>query len=83
MDDFPPNFASFFWKTIILDCLFIITNFFLLLVLERGDRKENEREGNINVSEKHRLVASCTHPNWGPNLQPFGLQDNAQPTDAH
>ena len=35
---------------------------------ERG--KEEERERNTDVREKHRLVASCVDPNWGPNLQP-------------
>ena len=48
-----------------------------------------ERERNIHVEEKHWLVASCMHPNWGlnPDLgmcphqqlnpQPFGVLDNA------
>ena len=31
--------------------------------------REGERERNIDVREKHQLVASHTHPNWGPNLQ--------------
>ena len=29
-----------------------------------------ERERNINVREKHQLVAFCRHPNQGPNPQP-------------
>ena len=41
---------------------FLFKAFIIYLFLERGGRK-GEREG-----EKHPLVASCTHPNWGPNL---------------
>ena len=32
---------------------------------ERG--REEERERNMDVREKHRSVASPTHPNWVPN----------------
>ena len=35
---------------------------------QRGGRRERDR--NIIVGEKHGLVASCMHPNWGWNLQP-------------
>ena len=31
--------------------------------------REEEREKNINVGEKHRSVASHRLPNWGPNPQ--------------
>ena len=31
------------------------------LFLERGEGREKERERNINVREKHQLVASCIH----------------------
>ena len=31
---------------------------------------ERERMKNIDVREKHRLGASCTRPNLGPNLPP-------------
>ena len=34
--------------------------------------KKGEEERNINVREKHRLVASCMHPDWESNLQHFG-----------
>ena len=37
-----------------------------MLILERGVG----RERNIDVREKHQLVASCTWPNRGPDLQP-------------
>ena len=34
---------------------------FLFLILERGEGRENERERNISVREKHLLVAFCIH----------------------
>ena len=43
---------------------------FPLLILEREEGREKERERNIDVREKHQLVAPCTHPDWGPNPQP-------------
>ena len=39
-------------------------------------------ERNINVREKHRLVASHMHPDQEWNPQPFGVQDDA-PTEPH
>ena len=63
----------------------------LLIFRERGRKGGRERERNMDVREIHRLAASGMHPDWGPNLQPgcvpdqesklqpFGLQDNAQP----
>ena len=51
-----------------------------------------ERERNIDVREKHRLVASCMCPggdwthnpgmgtDWDLSQQPFTLQDDAQLT---
>ena len=66
------------------------------MILERGGGRKRERERNIDVGEKHRykretsqLVASCMHPDQGPNSQhrhvpdresnvlPFSLWDNA------
>ena len=41
-----------------------------LLILERGERWERERERNIDVREEHWLLASCMCPNWGINPQP-------------
>ena len=53
-----------------------------LVILERGEGRKRERERNIDVKEKHRLVASCMRPDWEPNRQPFlGLRDNA-PTNG-
>ena len=37
---------------------------------ETERQRERERERNIDVREKHQLVASCKCPNWGSNLQP-------------
>ena len=63
-----------------------------LLILERGGGRKTGKERNINVREKHQLVASCHY--WGRtpqcrhvpdrllNLQPFGLPDDA-PTNCH
>ena len=49
---------------------------------KEGERKreresEKERERNISVWEKHSLVASHVCPDWGSNLQPFDVQDDA------
>ena len=41
-----------------------------LLILERGEERGIDRERNIDVKEKHQLVASCMHPNQGLNPQP-------------
>ena len=69
------------------DSSFLI--FYLFIFRERG------RERNIDVREKHQLVASrlpptrdlvCNpgmYPDWELNRQPFGLQDSAQPTELH
>ena len=61
---------------------------YIILFLERRERREKEREKHIN--------ASCMHPNYGPrdqtcnpgmcpnrqlNQQPFTFQDNAQPAE--
>ena len=43
------------------------------------DVRERERERNIDVREKHRLVAFHICPDWESNLQPSGVcpQDDA------
>ena len=46
---------------------------FTYLILERGERREEERERNIHVREKHLLVASCMCSNRGLNPQPRPL----------
>ena len=65
----------------------------LFIFREKG--REGERERNINVQEELRLVASCTPPTGdlarNPGMcpdqksdqQPFGLWDDAQPTEPH
>ena len=35
---------------------------------ERG--REGEREGEKHRCERDTLIGSCTHSDWGPNLQP-------------
>ena len=49
----------------------------MLLVLERKEGKEGEqereRERNIDVREKHPLVAPCTCSDWESNPQPIGV----------
>ena len=37
---------------------------FIILLLERGELSDKERERDISVREKHHLVAYCTHPDW-------------------
>ena len=44
--------------------------FFSFIDLKERGRREKERERNIDVREKHLLVASCIHPDQGVNLQP-------------
>ena len=75
--------------------LFFLYHYFLILTqqyvyefLEWEERRERHREREI-----HRLVVSCTCPNWGwnpqpryvpdqgSNLQPFGVWDDA-PTNS-
>ena len=63
----------------------------IYLFLERGERREKERERNINVQEKYQSVASCTPPTGdlavaltvGNESGYFGLQDKTQPTEPN
>ena len=45
-------------------------------------REEGRRGGkkNIDGREKHQLVASPTHPDWGSNPQIYGVQNDAPAT---
>ena len=44
---------------------------FIYLFLERGERREEERETDIKAREEYQcVVASHTPVNWGPGLQP-------------
>ena len=61
----------------------------------RREGRKRERERNINVPEKHQLVASCAPPtgylahnpgmcpDWESNQGTFSLWYNAQPTEPH
>ena len=66
--------------------------YFIYLFLERGQGREKEREGNINMWEKHWLVASCIPltrnlgnpdmcPDRGSNRWPWGSQAGTQSTE--
>ena len=50
----------------------LVVSFFLFLNfnLESVEGREKEREINIDVREKHQLVAFCKCPGWGQSLQP-------------
>ena len=67
-------FIYFYESTI--SCFSVLSSFsplkklkkICLLILEREERRERER--NIDVREKHGLVASQKCPDWGSNLHP-------------
>ena len=42
----------------------------ILLFIIIGEGREKEREGNIDVREKHQLVVSYSCPIWGLNCNP-------------
>ena len=81
--------------SLVLSCWVFFFLDFIYLFLERGKRREKVRERNIDVQEKHPLVASCMHPDegqtqnsgmcpdWESNQQPFSLRDDTQPTEPH
>ena len=68
---------------------------FIYLFLETGKGTVKNIERNINVREKHQLVASSEPPTWdlacNPGICPdwesnqrlFVLRDDAQPTEPH
>ena len=68
---------------------------FIYLFLERGERKDKERDRNINVREIHQSVASRTPPtedlaqnprmcsDQEPNQQPFTSEASTQSTEPH
>ena len=45
-------------------------HFFLILFIFRGEGKDKERERNINVWEKHPLIACSMPPTKAPGLLP-------------
>lgn len=53
--------------------------FFMLFKIDLKEREGGEREEggrDIDVKGQHQSVASCTHSDWGSNLQPFGVGDD-------
>ena len=61
---------------------------FIYLFLERGERREKERERNINVwlplMSSHTEDLACNPgmcPDWESNQWPFGSQTSAQSTE--
>ena len=55
---------------------------FISLFLERGERREKEREKNINqlpLADLARNPGMC--PDWESNQRPFGFQADTQSTD--
>ena len=86
---------SLIWKfrTKLNNSILIFKKYFIYLFLERGEGREKKRERNINVREKHWLVASQTLLGQGPNPPPrhvpwlrielatLALQDDAQPIE--
>ena len=56
---------------LIVSLCFVLFFFFrVYLFLERREGREKEREGNINVREKHCLGCFLHAPNWWPGPQP-------------
>ena len=49
---------------------FLFLRFYLFIFRESGEKREKERERNIDVSEKHQSVAPCMCPHWGWHQQP-------------
>ena len=57
-------FGHFLWNMHV----FVFLRFYLFL--EKGEGRDKKRDRNVDVREKHRLVASCTSPDWEPNPKP-------------
>ena len=43
---------------------FLFNRFYFFFLFKKGKGREKDRERNINVWEKHQLLASCLHRNW-------------------
>ena len=50
-------------------CFYFLKDF-INLFLERGERREKERQRNTDMREKHRLVVSHTCLDQGSNPKP-------------
>ena len=68
-----------------LACIsFYVGLLILFHVREREKEREREREGGMDLLFHffmHKLVASCTCPDWRPNLQPWHMGTILQPTE--
>ena len=64
---FLPSFFFFFslFSFLSFSFLFFFLSFSLKLILEREEGRDKERKRNIDVREKHPLVASCMCFGWG------------------
>ena len=62
------NFIFNYSLHLIFKIFLFLKIFYSFIFRER--RRKGEREGNIDLREKHCLVASCMHPDWEPNPQP-------------
>ena len=65
-------FQVFFYALLCFECIYLF-NFRLrtrLLILERAEGREEERERNTDVREIHQSAASCRHTDQGLNPQP-------------
>ncbi|KAF6114729.1 hypothetical protein HJG60_010663 [Phyllostomus discolor] len=69
--------------TIKFKSIFLLLFFKILFIyfLERGEGREKKKERNINVQEKHQLVASCTPPTGDLAHNPGMCPDQNQTCD--
>ena len=61
--------VSVIFKKIWTNFLLLLFKDFIYLFFERGERREKNRERNIDMREKHQWVASCMSLDWGPTPQ--------------
>ena len=88
-DMFKISFLSTAASRLADQLVFFFKKRFYLLISERGERREKDRERNTDVRKKHQLAASCVPPtrdlahnpgmcpDWESNRQSFGLQAGA------
>ena len=82
----PPHFENYcsraisceailsFWMISSVQTIYFFKDFFYLF-WERREGREEERETNITVWEKHQFVASPMQPNWGLGHNPGKCPD--------
>ena len=62
--------------------IYVLFKDFIYLFLERDweEKRETERDKNINMKEKHRLIASCTPltRNWASNVDTYPTRTELQ-----